>query len=90
VEDALLARLFVAGGLREELTRARNFYMLTTGSAPRAAPRHRESCNDRSPAHLDILIAVRLGGRLQRALSSPDQLQQTRNARAHDVAASVD
>ena len=33
MEDALLARLFVPGGLREELTRARNFYMLTTGSA---------------------------------------------------------
>ena len=32
VEDALLRRMFVAGGLRDELTRARNFYMLTTGA----------------------------------------------------------
>ena len=32
MEGALLRRLFVPGGLRDELARARNFYMLTTGA----------------------------------------------------------
>ena len=39
MEDALLARLFVAGGLRDELTRARNFYMLATGTLGHEASR---------------------------------------------------
>ncbi len=32
VEDALLRQMLVPGALRDELTRARNFYMLTTGA----------------------------------------------------------
>ena len=35
MEEALLRRVFVPGGLRDELTCARNFYMLTTGAQPR-------------------------------------------------------
>ena len=55
VEDTLLQRMFVPGGLRDELTRARNFYMLTTG----AQPRHRSAKgNIRSSTSCDRICKV--------------------------------